>query len=156
SRADDRPFPPLNMLSYWFMWPAFICIGLSFLWPPYGAGGGWTSYPPLSAVTEAAPGSFWAQTMWLLGITFLGCSSVMGSVNYMTTIIQMRAPGMTMFRLPMTIWGMFITAILQAFPLPVLAAALFMQVLDRTIGTGFFTPEGLTVKGMSAGAGGGQ
>jgi cytochrome c oxidase subunit I len=64
--ADDMAFPTLNMLSYWFMWPAFICIGLSFLWPPYGAGAGWTSYPPLSAVPEAAPGSAWAQTMWLL------------------------------------------------------------------------------------------
>ena len=69
---------------------------------------------------------------------------MMGSVNYMTTIIQMRAPGMTMFRLPMTIWAMFITAILQAFALPVLTAAGFMQLLDRTLGTGFFIPEGWT------------
>src|SRR5262245_50301622 len=82
--ADDMAFPTLNMLSYWFMWPAFICIGLSFLTPPYGAGGGWTSYPPLSAVPEAAPGSAaWVgwipgpQTMWLLGITFVGVSSMM-------------------------------------------------------------------------------
>ncbi len=81
---------------------------------------------------------------------------MMGSVNYMTTIIQMRAPGMTMFRMPMTIWGMFITAILQAFALPVLTAALFMQLLDRTLGTGFFVPEGLIVNNVSAGAGGGQ
>ena len=65
---------------------------------------------------------------------------MMGSVNYLTTIIQMRAPGMTMFRLPMTIWAMFITAVLQAFALPVLTAAIVMQILDRTIGTGFFTP----------------
>ena len=68
---------------------------------------------------------------------------MMGSVNYMTTIIQMRAPGMTMFRLPLTIWAMFITAILQAFALPVLTAAGFMQLMDRHLGTGFFTPEGL-------------
>src|SRR6476660_1605795 len=134
--ADDMAFPTLNMLSYWFMWPAFICIGVSFLWPPYGAGAGWTSYPPLSAVPEAAPGSAWAQTMWLLGITCVGVSSMLGSVNYMTTIIQMRAPGMTMFRLPMAIWAMFITAILQAFALPVLTAAGFMQLLDLTVGTG--------------------
>src|SRR5436189_468101 len=154
--ADDMAFPTLNMLSYWFMWPAFICIGLSFFWPPYGAGAGWTSYPPLSVVTQAAPGSDRAQTLWLLGITCVGVSSMLGSVNYLTTIIQMRAPGMTMFRLPMTIWGMFITAVLQAFALPVLTAALFMQVLDRTIGTGFFIPEGLTVNGMAVGAGGGH
>ena len=75
----------------------------------------------------------------------VGVSSMLGSVNYLTTIIQMRAPGMTMFRLPMTIWGMFITAVLQAFALPVLTAATFMQVLDRMLGTGFFLPEGAFV-----------
>jgi cytochrome c oxidase subunit 1 len=154
--ADDMAFPTLNMLSYWFMWPAFICIGLSFLWPPYGAGGGWTSYPPLSAVPEASPNSAWAQTMWLLGITCVGISSMLGSVNYMTTIIQMRAPGMTMFRLPMTIWGMFITAILQAFALPVLTAAGFMQLADRLVGTGFFEPEALSVNNSAMLTGGGQ
>ena len=81
------------------------------------------------------------QTLWLMGVTFVGISSMMGSVNYMTTIIQMRAPGMTMFRLPMTIWAMFITAVLQAFALPVLTAAGFMQLMDRTLGTGFFHPR---------------
>ena len=154
--ADDMAFPTLNMLSYWFMWPAFILIGISFLWPPYGAGGGWTSYPPLSAVPEASPNSSFAQTMWLLGVTCVGISSMLGSVNYMTTIIQMRAPGMTMFRLPLTIWAMFITAILQAFALPVLTAAGFMQLADRTLGTGFFLPEGLVVNNSLPYTGGGQ
>jgi cytochrome c oxidase subunit I len=154
--ADDMAFPTLNMLSYWFMWPAFICIGMSFLWPPYGAGSGWTSYPPLSAVPEAHPNSGFPQTMWLLGVTCVGISSMLGSVNYMTTIIQMRAPGMTMFRLPMAIWGMFITAILQAFALPVLTAAGFMQLSDRLIGTGFFLPEGLSVNNSPMATGGGQ
>jgi cytochrome c oxidase subunit I len=154
--ADDMAFPTLNMLSYWFMWPAFFFIGISFLFPPYGAGNGWTSYPPLSAVHEAAPGSYWAQTLWLLGVTFVGVSSMMGSVNYMTTIILMRAPGMTMFRLPLTIWGMFITAILQAFALPVLTAAGFMQLMDRELGTGFFLPEGLVVNNSDMASGGGQ
>ena len=138
--ADDMAFPTLNMLSYWFMWPAFLLIGGSFFAPGNGAGAGWTSYPPLSAMVEAAPGSGMAQTLWLLGITFVGVSSMMGSVNYMTTIFQMRAPGMTMFRLPMTIWAMLITAILQAFALPVLTAAGFMQLGDRLLGTGFFSP----------------
>ena len=91
--ADDMAFPTLNMLSYWFMWPAFICIGCSFFGPPVvwrrdsRRSSGWTSYPPLSL-----PGGV-RQTLWLLGITFVGVSSMMGSVNYMTTIIQMRAPG---------------------------------------------------------------
>ncbi len=154
--ADDMAFPTLNMLSYWFMWPAFICMGITFFWPPYGSGNGWTSYPPLSAVSQASPGSAWPQTFWLLGVTFVGISSMMGSVNYMTTIIQMRAPGMTMFRLPMTIWGMFITAVLQAFALPVLTAAGFMQLTDRLLGTGFFLPEGLVVNNSPMASGGGQ
>ena len=154
--ADDMAFPTLNMLSYWFMWPAFICIGISFLTPPYGAGGGWTSYPPLSAVRAAAPGSQMAQTWWLLGVTLVGISSMMGSVNYMTTIIQMRAPGLSMFRLQLTIWAMFITAVLQAFALPVLTAGGFMQILDRMLGTGFFLPEGLIVNNADMLSGGGQ
>lgn len=154
--ADDMAFPTLNMLSYWFMWPAFLLIGLSFFMPGNGAAGGWTSYPPLSVVWEAAPSSGWAQTLWLLGVTFVGVSSMMGSVNYMTTIIQMRAPGLTMFRLPLTIWGMFITALLQAFALPVLTAAGFMQVTDRVFATGFFLPEGLVVNNSQPASGGGQ
>ncbi|MFM7846797.1 MAG: cbb3-type cytochrome c oxidase subunit I, partial [Planctomycetota bacterium] len=86
----------------------------------------------------------------------VGVSSMMGSVNYMTTIILMRAPGMTMFRLPLTIWGMFITAILQAFALPVLTAAGFMQVTDRVFNTGFFIPEGLVANNSMPASGGGQ
>jgi len=154
--ADDMAFPTLNMLSYWVMWPAFICFGSSFFVAGHGAADGWTSYPPLASVPESAPGSGTAQTLWLLGITFVGISSMMGSVNYMTTIIQMRAPGMTMFRLPMTIWGMFITAALQAFALPVLTAAGVMQLMDRLVGTGFFIPEGLVVNNSEMAAGGGQ
>ncbi len=126
--ADDMAFPTLNMLSYWVMWPAFICMILSFFVAGGAAAAGWTGYPPLSSVPDAAPGSLHGQTLWLLGLIFVGISSMMGSVNYMTTIIQMRAPGMTMFRLPMTIWAMFITAILQAFALPVLTAALVHAV----------------------------
>jgi cytochrome c oxidase subunit 1 len=154
--AEDMAFPTLNMLSYWFMWPAFFCIGLSFFVPGGGAAAGWTSYPPLSAVPSAAPGSGLPQTLWLVGITFVGVASMMGSVNYMTTIIQMRAPGMTMFRMPLTIWAMFITAILQAFALPVLTAAGFMQLMDRLLGAGFFVPEHLVVNNAAPLSGGGQ
>jgi cytochrome c oxidase subunit 1 len=154
--AEDMAFPTLNMFSYWFMWPAFLFVGSSFFMDGNGAAAGWTSYPPLSALLEAAPGSGAAQTMWLMGIACVGVSSMLGSVNYLTTIIMMRAPGMTMFRLPMTIWGMFITAVLQAFALPVLTAATFMQLLDRTIGTGFFLPEGAFANNADPVAGGGQ
>ncbi len=148
--ADDMAFPTLNMLSYWFMWPAFICVGASFFVEGGAAKAGWTSYPPLS-LTDLN-----GQTLWLMGITFVGVSSMMGSINYMTTIIQMRAPCMTMFRLPMTIWAMFITAVLQAFALPVLTAAGFMQLTDRVLGTGFFIPDGWSANNSPMAGGGGQ
>ncbi|MEZ6051773.1 MAG: cbb3-type cytochrome c oxidase subunit I [Planctomycetaceae bacterium] len=153
--ADDMAFPLLNALSYWFMWPAIACFGASFFFAG-GPAGGWTSYPVLSAIQEAAPGSGTAQTMWLLGVTFVGVSSMMGSVNYMTTIINMRAPGMTLFRMPLTIWAMFITAILQAFALPVLTAAGFMLLFERTFDFTFFIPGGLVVNNADPTVGGGQ
>lgn len=155
--ADDMAFPKLNMFSYWFMWPAIVFFGLSFYFG--GAAAGWTSYPLLSALPEAAPGSGPAQTMWILGVVFVGVSSMMGSVNYLTTIINMRAPGMTLFRMPLTIWSMFITAILQAFALPVLTAAGFMMLFDRSglsIHTCFFVPSGIVVNNADPTVGGGQ
>jgi cytochrome c oxidase subunit 1 len=153
------------MLSYWFMWPAIFCFGISFVagGATAGPGNGWTSYPVLSDIASAAPGSGAAQTWWLFGLTLVGVSSMMGSVNYMTTIINMRAPGMTLFRMPLTIWSMFITAILQAFALPVLTAAGFMLVFDRlhellptSIHSGFFIPSGLVVNNAAPTVGGGQ
>lgn len=160
--ADDMAFPTLNALSYWFMIPAIFSFGMSFYFG--GAAAGWTSYPLLSELRVAAPSSGPAQTWWLLGVTLVGVSSMMGSVNYMTTIINMRAPGMTLFRMPLTIWGMFITAILQAFALPVLTAAGFMLLFDRLafggvlegIHTVFFTPAGLVVNNAEPTVGGGQ
>ncbi len=160
--ADDMAFPVLNMLSYWFMIPAIFCFGMSFYFG--GAASGWTSYAVLADLRAAAPGSGSAQTMWLMGVTFVGVSSMMGSVNYMTTIINMRAPGMTLFRMPLTIWAMLITAILQAFALPVLTAAGFMQLFDRLafggwlegIHTVFFIPAGLVVNNTDPTVGGGQ
>ena len=156
--ADDMAFPVLNMLSYWFMWPAIACFGLSFTVGGLNAAPaqGWTSYPVLSAIVDSAPGAGDAQTWWLLGLTFVGVSSMMGSVNYMTTIINMRAPGMTLFRMPLTIWSMFITAILQAFALPVLTAAGFMLLTERTLGFNFFVPGGLIVNNGDPTVGGGQ
>ncbi len=139
--AEDMAFPTLNMFSYWFMWPAFACMTASFFVAGGAASAGWTSYPPLSVLHDAAPGSGPGQTLWLLGVVFIGIASMLGSLNYLTTIIQMRAPGMTMLRLPMTIWGLFITAILQAFALPVLTAASVMQLTDRLLGTGFYLSE---------------
>lgn len=148
--APDMAFPRLNMLSYWFMWPAFACMVISFFAGAYGPDAGWTAYPTFAVTTTNA------QTWWVLGLIFVGISSMMGSLNYLTTILQMRAPGMTMFRMPMTVWGMFITALLQAFALPVLTAALFMQLFDRVLGTGFFVPEGIMIRDGVMAAGGGE
>ena len=155
--ADDMAFPTLNMLSYWFFVPAIFCFAMCFAEGVNSAPAqGWTVYPVLSAIAEAAPGSGNAQTWWLIGLTLIGVSSMMGSVNYMTTIINMRAPGMTLFRMPLTIWSMFITAILQAFALPVLTAAGFMLVAERELGFTFFVPAGLYVNDVEIVKGGGQ
>jgi cytochrome c oxidase subunit 1 len=167
--APDMAFPKLNMMSYWFMWPAFVVILLSFslgLAPGGAAGAGWTSYPTLASITmpagngyesPAAPNSGHGQILWLMALTFVGISSMMGSVNYITTIINMRAPGMTLYRMPMTTWAMFITAILQAFALPVLTVALILQTLDKTINTTFFLPpQALHFGNWETTPGGGQ
>ena len=154
--ARDMAFPRLNMLSYWFMWPAFVLITYSFVVEGGSGEAGWTSYPILTIARWATPGSLNGQTFWLLALLFAGISSLMGSINYITTIVMLRAPGMRMFRMPMTVWAMFITAILQAFALPVLTSALIMQTLDRVVGTNFFSPAGWTVANAPPVVGGGN
>ncbi len=154
--ARDMAFPKLNMFSYWAMPPAFVCLAMSFVAPGGAAEAGWTAYPLLSVAKWSTPGSLSGQTWWLMALLFAGISSLMGSINYITTIIMLRAPGMTMFRLPMTIWAMFITALLQAFALPVLTSALVMQLLERTVGTSFFTPANWSVGNAPLAVGGGQ
>jgi cytochrome c oxidase subunit 1 len=153
--ARDMAFPKLNMFSYWAMPFSFIAIANAFIVSGGAPEAGWTSYPTLSTSHTSTPGSFEAQTWWLIALLFAGISSLMGSINYITTIIMLRAPGMKMFRMPMSVWGLFITAILQAFALPVLTSALVMQLLDRTVGTNFFTPAGWVVANGPASVGGG-
>ncbi len=149
--AHDMAFPRLNMLSYWFMWPSFTCMILAIAcYGDAGPAAGWTAYPPLSVMYGES------MTLWTLGLVFAGIASMLGSINYITTIIQMRAPGMSMFRLPMTIWAMLITAILQAFALPVLTASLLMLISDRVLNTGFFLAEGLVPNNAEMVSGGGQ
>ncbi|HEY2154960.1 MAG TPA: cbb3-type cytochrome c oxidase subunit I, partial [Isosphaeraceae bacterium] len=102
--ARDMAFPKLNMFSYWAMPFAFVAIAQAFLAPGGAPEAGWTAYPTLSSSRWSTPGSFDAQTWWLLALLFIGISSLMGSINYITTIIMLRAPGMKMFRMPMTVW----------------------------------------------------
>jgi cytochrome c oxidase subunit 1 len=147
--APDMAFPRLNMFGYWAMLPAIFCVIMSFFTAGGGPAAGWTAYPPLSTIHTAAPGSVSAQTWWLMALTWVGASSMMGAVNYVTTIIKMRAPGMTMMRMPLSIWALLIAALLQLFALPVLTAASILQILDREVGTGFFTPTNLVVNQMN-------
>ncbi|MEX1024582.1 MAG: cbb3-type cytochrome c oxidase subunit I [Planctomycetota bacterium] len=152
--APDMAFPKLNMLGYWWMWPGIALILLAFGTEGGGPASGWTAYPPLSTIEAAAPGSMSGQTLWLLALTFSGVSSMMGAINYVTTIVKMRAPGLSLFRMPLSIWGLFIAALLQLFALPVLTAAGFMQLFDRIFDAGFFTPPDIVVNGFSAEAAG--
>ncbi len=139
--ARDMAFPLLNMLSFLSAIPAGIIMLSSFFVAHGPAAAGWTAYPPLSAV-PAYTGVEAGQNMWIISLIILGFSSLMGSVNYITTVVNMRAPGMTWFRLPLVIWALFVTAILLLLALPVLTAGLGMLLFDRTLGTHFFLPEG--------------
>ncbi len=164
--ARDMAFPTLNMLSYWFMWPAFVIILVAFFVDGGAPANGWTSYPLIASLTmpagqglqsPAGAGTGLGQVLWLSALLFVGISSMMGSVNYITTIVNLRAPGMTFGRMPLTVWSLFITAILQAFALPVLTVALILQLLDKTFNTCFFLPpNGAYLNNWHTGPGGGQ
>jgi cytochrome c oxidase subunit 1 len=139
--ARDMAFPVLNMLSFWVAVVSGV-IMLAGFWVEGGhAAAGWTSYAPLSSVT-AYTGVNWGQNLWCISLFVLGISSMMGSINYITTIINMRAPGMTLFRMPLVVWSLFITAILLLLALPVLTSAVAMLLFDRTLGTSWFSPSG--------------
>jgi cytochrome c oxidase subunit 1 len=139
--ARDMAFPLLNMLSFWVAVVSGV-IMLAGFWVEGGhAAAGWTSYAPLSSVT-AYTGVNWGQNLWCISLFILGISSMMGSINYITTIINMRAPGMTLFRMPLVVWSLFITAILLLLALPVLTSAVAMLLFDRTLGTSWFNPAG--------------
>ncbi|MBT5094653.1 MAG: cytochrome-c oxidase, partial [Halobacteriovoraceae bacterium] len=131
----DMAFPTLNMLSFWTFFLASIFI-LAGLFTPLGAAaGGWTSYPTLSTLV-GSPGI--GQTLWTLAIFITGASSTMGAINYITTVIVLRAPGMGYFDMPLTIWGIWLTSILNAIFLPVLGAGCLLLIFDRVMGTHFF------------------
>jgi cytochrome c oxidase subunit 1 len=137
----DMAFPKLNLLSFWVGAVAGVLMLSSFFVPGGPAAAGWTGYATLSAKAQYT-GVEVGQNLWIISLLVLGVSSLMGSINYITTIANMRAPGMTYFRMPLTVWSLFITAILLLLALPVLSAALAMLLFDRTLGTSFFLPEG--------------
>ncbi len=137
--ARDMAFPFANMLSFWIMVPAGVLMIASFFVEGGAAQSGWTSYPPLSTVGATVGGYGLGQSMWLTSIILAGCASILGGTNYITTIILYRAPGMDMMRLPLTIWGLFFTAVLNVLYLPVVASGFIMLLLDRHFLTTFFT-----------------
>lgn len=145
--ARDMAFPFLNALSYWVIVPACVLMIASFFVESGPAASGWTAYPPLSAVPSAVPGSGMGQTLWLLGMALFIVSFTMGGLNYITTVLDLRTPGMTMMRLPMTVWTMFIAAIIGVLSFPALTAAAVMLIFDRHFGTSFFLPTNLVVGG---------
>ncbi len=139
--ARDMAFPTLNLLSFWVGALAGVVMLGGFFVPGGHAASGWTAYAPLSA-RAIYTGVDWGQNIWCIALILLGISSLMGSINYITTIVNMRAPGMTWFRLPLVIWTLFVVAILLLLALPVLTSALAMLLFDRMAGTHFFLPTG--------------
>jgi cytochrome c oxidase subunit I len=137
--ADDMAFPRLNMASFWLAVPAGALILASFFVPGGAANAGWTGYAPLSTTPEYS-GVHTGQQIWALSLILLGFSSLAGAVNYITTIINMRAPGLGWFRLPLTAWSLFITSILILLAIPVLTGALILMYFDQTIGSSFYSP----------------
>jgi len=140
--APDMAFPKLNMISYWSFLAGGIIMLSSFFVQGGAANSGWTSYAPLSVIATRG------QTYWLLGMVFLITSSLLGSVNFIVTIIQLRARGLTMYRLPFFVWTQFVTSFLLLLAFPPLEAAAVLQLMDRVAGTSFFMPEGLVVSGV--------
>ncbi len=135
--ARDMAFPKLNMASFWLALVAGLIMVASFFVEGGAAKAGWTSYAPLSADPEYT-GVTLGQQLWCVSLVVLGLSSIAGSINYITTTVNMRAPGMSWFRLPLSVWALFITAILALLAMPVLSAGLIMLLFDQTIGTHFF------------------
>jgi cytochrome c oxidase subunit 1 len=137
--AHDMAFPRINMASFWAAFLAGILMFASLFVPEGAIRSGWTNYAPLSARPDYS-GVTQGQILWCISIVVLGLSSVLGSLNYITTVINHRAPGMTWFRMPLSVWALFITAILGVLALPVLQGAAILLLFDQTIGTHFFDP----------------
>jgi cytochrome c oxidase subunit 1 len=143
--ARDMAFPFLNGLSFWTFLCGCVVILTSFFVGAGAAAGGWTSYPPLSALRGAIPGSDMGQTFWIIGMVFFIASFTMGGLNFVTTILNLRTKGLTLLRMPLTMWSMLLVAVLGLLAFPALTGASLMLLLDRHFGTSFFLPTGLVL-----------
>jgi cytochrome c oxidase subunit 1 len=148
--APDMAFPKLNMASYWVYFCGGVTMLVSFFIPGGAANSGWTSYPPLSVIATTG------QTVWIIGMVFLITSSLLGSVNFIVTVLQLRAKGLSFMRLPFFVWAQFVTSFLLLLAFPPLEVAGILQLMDRVAGSSFFLPSGLVVSGAPiANTGGG-
>jgi len=139
--ARDMASGFLNMLSYWFFFVSSVIMLLSLFLEGGPASGGWTIYPPLSALPQAMPGSGAGMTWWLISMALFIVSSLLGSLNYIVTILNLRVKGMKMTRLPLTIWAFLVTAIIGVLSFPVLLSAVVLLIMDRTMGTAFYLSD---------------
>lgn len=147
--TDDMAMPFVNMISFWLVPVAGLTILASFFVEGGTAGGGWTNYPPLSASGKG-------HVLWVVGVFFIGFSSILGGMNYIATVLNKRAKGMRMFDLPLTVWALFITAILQVLGTPVLAADAALLFMDQVFHSSIFLPENLLTPTGNLHTGGGQ
>jgi len=139
--ARDMASPFLNMLSYWFFFTACMIMMSSFFIQTGPASAGWTVYPPLSALPTAISGSGLGMTLWLISMVLFVASSLMGGINYVSTILNMRTKGMDLWKMPLTIWAFFLTAVLGILSFPVLVAGVVLLVFDRSFGTSFYLSD---------------
>ena len=139
--ARDMASGFMNMLSYWFFFLS-SCVMIASIFVEGGpASGGWTIYPPLSALPEAIPGSGMGMTLWIISMALFIVSSLLGSLNYIVTVFNLRTKGMTMTRMPLTIWAFLITAVLGVLSFPVLFSAVLLLFFDRSFGTSFYLSD---------------
>jgi len=139
--ARDMASGFINMLSYWFFFASSVIMVASLFVESGPASAGWTVYPPLSALPQAIPGSGTGMTLWLVSMTLFIASSLMGALNYIVTVLNLRTEGMSMTRLPLTIWAFFVTAIIGVLSFPVLLSAALLLLFDRSMGTSFYLSD---------------
>jgi cytochrome c oxidase subunit 1 len=139
--ARDMASPFVNMLSYWFFLIASVIMISSFFVQKGPASGGWTIYPPLSALPKAMPGSAEGMTLWLASMVCFIASSLMGGINYISTVLNMRTKGMDLWKMPLTVWALFLTAVLGVLSFPVLVAGVVLLIFDRSMGTSFYLSD---------------
>ena len=158
--ADDMAFPVLNMMSFWVTFVGFVVLLSAIVfaggWTPstatVGPIGGWTGYAPLSALGQiAGPGQGMGMNLWIISIAIFCVGSLLGALNFITTLLNMRTRGMSLMRMPLTCWAWFTTAVLALLSFPVLLGGGILLLLDRLAGTSFFIPGGLYVNGLLSG-----